>query len=124
MRGQGCPRSELESTLGSTERSVLSLAPREALVELGGVACEWLQTNSIETNRNSRETSVDKSKLMKPFFALAILISGSLCALAALDAVPAPSNVTGAEYARVASDLSVTFQVSTASAPLLLAQNA
>src|SRR5712691_6021035 len=48
---------------------------------------------------------------MKPFFTLAILISGSRCALAALDSVPAPSDVAGAEFPRIASDLSVTFRI-------------
>jgi hypothetical protein len=48
---------------------------------------------------------------MKRFFTLAMLISCSLCALAALDSVPAPSNVAGAEFPRIASDLSVMFQL-------------
>ena len=42
---------------------------------------------------------------------MAVLVSSSLCALAALDSVPAPSNVAGAEFPRIASDLSVTFQL-------------
>src|SRR5215510_1381783 len=48
---------------------------------------------------------------MRLFFALAILISESLFTLAAPDSAPAPSNVAGAEYPRIASDLSVTFRL-------------
>ena len=53
---------------------------------------------------------------MKQSFTLAFLISGSLCALAALDPVPAPSNVAGAEFPRIAADLSVTFRINAPSA--------
>jgi enterochelin esterase-like enzyme len=48
---------------------------------------------------------------MKTFFTLAILICGSVCALAAADSVPAPSNIPGAEHPRIAPDLSVTFRL-------------
>jgi enterochelin esterase family protein len=48
---------------------------------------------------------------MKLFFALAILISRPLFTLAAPDSAPASSNVAGAEYPRIASDLSVTFRL-------------
>src|SRR5262245_745947 len=48
---------------------------------------------------------------MKLFCSLAILISRSLFTLAAPDSAPASSNVAGAEYPRIASDLSVTFRL-------------
>ena len=48
---------------------------------------------------------------MKPFFTLAISICGSLCAIAATDSIPALSNITGADYPRIAPNHSVTFRL-------------
>jgi len=48
---------------------------------------------------------------MKPLLTLAILLSGILPSLAALEGVPATSNVGSAEYPRIASDLRVTFRL-------------
>ncbi|HWN93777.1 MAG TPA: alpha/beta hydrolase-fold protein [Methylomirabilota bacterium] len=48
---------------------------------------------------------------MKHFFTLAILLCGSFGALTAADSTPAPSNIPGADYPRIASDHSVTFRL-------------
>src|SRR5262245_46259687 len=48
---------------------------------------------------------------MKLLFTLAILISGAWFTLAAPNSAPAPSNVAGAEYPRIASDRNVTFRL-------------
>lgn len=67
---------------------------------------------SIQMNQNNtRNIFVYASTPMKPFLILAVLICGSLRVLAAQDAQPAPSNVAGAEYPRITSDLSVTFRL-------------
>jgi enterochelin esterase family protein len=48
---------------------------------------------------------------MKSFLALSLLIGGSFRVPAASDSVPAPGNVGGADYPRIASDQSVTFRL-------------
>ena len=48
---------------------------------------------------------------MKTVLVLVILITGILCALAAPDSTPAPSNVGNAEYPRITSDRRVTFRL-------------
>src|SRR5437867_4511023 len=45
------------------------------------------------------------------FFTLAILIGGTFGSLAARDSMPAPSNIVGAAYPRIAADGSVTFRL-------------
>src|SRR5262245_51722795 len=48
---------------------------------------------------------------MKRILTLAILICAPFCVLAAADSMPAPSNIAGAEFPRISSDLSVTFRL-------------
>src|SRR5262245_20885601 len=67
--------------------------------------------NSLEMEIRLRVKRSGESKPMKPICTLAILICGSFCALAATDSMPAPSNIVGADYPRITSDLSVTFRL-------------
>jgi len=48
---------------------------------------------------------------MKTILILGIWMAGMLCAPAALDSTPAPSNGGNAEYPRIASDRRVTFRL-------------
>ena len=52
-----------------------------------------------------------ESKLMKSLFIPLILIGASFLAIGATDSAPAPSNLPGADYPRIAPDLTVTFRL-------------
>jgi len=53
---------------------------------------------------------------MKQFLSLAVWIATSLWARAAMDSMPAPSNVGNADYPRIAADLRVTFRLKASNA--------
>ena len=58
-----------------------------------------------------REPYMIENKPMKLLFIPLILFGVSLRTLAAAESLPAPSNIAGADYPRIAPDLSVTFRL-------------